>query len=84
MAKFKEWPKEAVQFTGRESIEAVSDLVRKYRGPLNFSYSDATETLRFDGHGHELLLKLSDWIAVVNSTAAVIPADMMPDPSPTD
>lgn len=70
---FAERPAEAAQFTGSDSVAAVSDLVRKYRPRASSEHSPALRTLRFYGPGWEMNLKLEDWVAVIGRDVAVIP-----------
>jgi hypothetical protein len=69
---------EAEQFTGEESIEAVADLVRKYRPRCSYEFSPALRTLRFYDSGRELKLKMWDYVAVIRGDIAVIPPSMIP------
>ena len=77
MARFDPRPAEAVQFTGRESIEIVASLVRKYHPHINHVYIPSSETLRFYDDSTEHLLKLWYWAAVVGETIVVLPPSMI-------
>ena len=69
-------PVEAEQFTGRESVAAVAELVRRYRPQISYESAAALGTLRFYNSGPELRLKLQDWVAVIGSDVVVMPPSM--------
>lgn len=69
-------PTEAEQFTGPESVAAVTELVRKYRPQVSHESAIALGTLRFYNSGTELHLKLQDWVAVIGGDVAVIPPSL--------
>lgn len=71
--RFDVRPKESVQFTGPESVDAVAELVRKYRPGVSHAFSPAMRTLTFSGSGPDLELKLNQWAAVIHGDVAVIP-----------
>ena len=79
MPQFTPRPQEAVQYTGRSSLEAVSELVRKYRPYASYETAAAYGTLRFYDSGREVNLKLYDWVAVIGGDVVVIPPSMIQD-----
>lgn len=76
MRHFPVRPVEAEQFTGRESVAAVAELVRRYRPQASYESAAALGTLRFYNSGPELRLKLQDWVAVIGGDVVVIPPSM--------
>ena len=73
MPHFQVRPVEAEQFTGRESVAAVAERVRRYRPQASYESAVGPGTLRFYNSGPELRLKLQDWVAVIGGDVAVIP-----------
>ncbi|WP_025104743.1 hypothetical protein [Microbacterium paraoxydans] len=74
-ARFTERPRESVQFTGPESIDAVAELVRKYRPRINHTFDPVMGTLTFYGVGPDIEIKLTQWVAVRRDNhISVIPA----------
>ena len=73
MPHFPVRPVEAEQFTGRESVAAVAELVRRYRPQISYESAAALGTLRFYNSGPELRLKLQDWVVVIGSDVVVRP-----------
>lgn len=79
MPQFTPRPQEAVQYTGRSSLEAVSELVRKYRPYSSYEIADTVGTRRFYDSGREVNLKLYDWVAELGGDVVVIPPSMIQD-----
>lgn len=76
MPHFQVRPIEAEQSTGRESVAAVAELVRRYRPQASYESAAALGTLRFYNGGPELHLKSQDWVAVIGGDVAVFPPSM--------
>lgn len=64
--RFDVRPRESVQFTGPESVDAVAELVRKYRPGVSHVFNPVMRTLTFYGGGQDLELKLDQWAAVIH------------------
>ena len=73
--RFAVRPRESAQFTGPESIEAVAELVRKYRPRVSYTFNPVMSTLTFSGVDRDIKLELNQWAAVLkDGDISVIPA----------
>jgi hypothetical protein len=72
MPIFKVRPVEAVQFTGRESNDAVAELVGRYRPQVSWESNPQLGTLRFHGTGSELTIEMNSWVVVFGGNLVVM------------
>jgi len=81
-----ERPRESAQFTGLESVDDVSQFVRKYRPRAGSAFSPVMRTLDFtDDEGGELNLKLNDLVVYMHGDLRVMPSALfLPAPDTTE
>ncbi|PQZ53158.1 MULTISPECIES: hypothetical protein [unclassified Microbacterium] len=63
---------EAQQFTGRESIDAVAELVKRYRPGASTFGDPKAGTLRFINSGPEITIEMGSWVVAFGGDVVVV------------
>lgn len=63
---------EAQQFTGRESPDTVTELVKRYRPEASTFGDPKAGTLRFINSGPEILVEMGSWVVAFGGDVVVL------------
>ena len=66
---------EAQQFTGRESNEAVAELVNRFRPGASYFGDPKAGVLRFTNSGPDLIVEMGSWVVALGGDVIVKSAD---------
>lgn len=72
MPFFEVRPVEAQQYTGRESIDAIAELVKRFRTHASYQSNPLTGVLRFYGSGEEVHVAMGSWVVAFGADVVMM------------